>query len=190
MAFTNGRFRARPTVHGPAKSPNGHPQYAIEFELLEGDDAGKAITFFGGLTGGGFDFTSKVLRTCGWSGEGDPRDATLDREVALTIADETHNGKTNAKVKYVDDPDAPPPATTSLVERNAMPKAEADAFMKEFLARTKGGKAAATPPAQQPAFRTIAGGKPAAAPSPAAQPATPAQPDLGSDPGADDDIPF
>jgi hypothetical protein len=171
-----GKFRARPTVWGPTKTAKGDPQFAIEFELLEGDDQGKHITWFGGLKGGGFEYTSKAMLACGWDGETPPNQAELTNEVFVTIEHEEYpegSGEFRAKAKYVNalDDDG---ASGALINKYRMDDAEAAAFGREFLARFKtSGIAAkksgtATVPAGQSA------GRPAA--QPAAQAAAQRQP--------------
>jgi hypothetical protein len=186
-----GRFRGRATKWGPTKSANGTPKIAVEFELLEGPDANKHITFFGGIQGGGFEFTTKVLLAAGWDGEAAPGQGELPNEVTLVIEHREWDGKVKAEIVAVYPLDEDGAGGPSLVEKYAMAPAEAAAFSRDFMARfkqsgiapKKPAAPAPRPAAQQPARQAApASSTPPRRPAPAPKAAPPPQDDAGLPP--------
>lgn len=107
--YTNGRYLAKCTNdHGATTfgNPDKPPRYYIYFQLLEGPDKGKRIVETYALSGAGLEFTKKVLKTCGYDPSCGklPSECVLDKEVFLVIEDDTYQGKTRSRVKYVNDP--------------------------------------------------------------------------------------
>ena len=86
---------------------DGKPQVAINFEVLEGPDSGKYITWFGSFSEKAMEWTFKALAVCGA-----PRGKSLDELtvddlgslVELDVAYETWEGKPSLKVKWVNRP--------------------------------------------------------------------------------------
>jgi hypothetical protein len=79
---------------------------AIEYEVLEGERKGQAIYDDLYITEAALPRTVEVLRTLGWVGkdlsEVDAGKGGLDANaVQLVLQDDTYEGKTRAKVKYV-----------------------------------------------------------------------------------------
>lgn len=167
-----GRFRAKATTTGFTKTKKDKPQFAIEFELLDGDDAGKHITWFGGFEGKGFEYSTKAMRACGWDGETDPEEASFQKEVILVIEHEEYEGKTNARVKYINSLDDAGPNAGALIEKRKMEGREKDDFKRAFMAQWK-----------------ASGGMPANNTRPVAAKRTGTD-DADADVGSDDDIPF
>ena len=61
-----------------------------------------SITWFGYFTDAAWERTVESLRTCGWSGSDVSNIEDLGaNEVELVIEDDTYDGKTRAKVKWI-----------------------------------------------------------------------------------------
>ena len=75
---------------------------ALTFSIVEGSEAGETVQWRGYCTEKAHERTIESLRHCGWSG-GDITDLTgIDRNmVQLVIEDDTWEGKTRPKVKWV-----------------------------------------------------------------------------------------
>ena len=106
MGIENGTYRGKARSWALAESPNkGTPEVAVEFELTDPEMGGQGITWHGYLTEGAFERTVQALRYCGWEGDDLSALDGLDKnEVSLVVENETYNGKTHAKVKWVNKP--------------------------------------------------------------------------------------
>jgi len=140
MQYKNGAYKAKCIKHNMI-GEEGSERYAMVFQLLDGPDAGKNITFYGGFAGGGTEFTMKVIETCGFdsSKESDFTSAKLDKEVMVTLIDKTYTNKsgqtvTATEVKYVNPIDSAP------VFKNALPPAKAKDIAAAMTARYKATK--------------------------------------------------
>ena len=96
------RARAREWAFGLAKS--GNEQIGVQFDLL--DQPGESITWFGSFAPKALEFTLKALRACGWQGadlaELDCNMGGLEQnEVVLVVEHEEYQGKTSARVRWV-----------------------------------------------------------------------------------------
>lgn len=100
------------TEEGPAwaqfgKSQNkGTLQVYVAFAILDGAYVGRRIGWFGYFTDNTVERTIESLRRCGLKGD-DLAAAVagpLDQEVELVVEHETYNGKTTAKVQWVNAP--------------------------------------------------------------------------------------
>lgn len=96
------------TPDGPSfvqfgESSTQKPQVCINFEILEGDDAGRRIAWFGYFTEGAAQRTVESLRYCGFKGNDLAMAVTqdLDQVVQLQIKHEEYKGKVSAKVAWV-----------------------------------------------------------------------------------------
>lgn len=102
MDLSNGKYRAKAGDWALGESGNGKEQIAVEFELLDPDYSGQHITWYGYFSDGALEFTVKALRTMGWQGDDLLHLIGLDaNEVVLVIENEEYQGKTYAKVKWV-----------------------------------------------------------------------------------------
>jgi len=102
--FPEGNYRARASGAGLGETKKGDPQLAITLVLL--DHAGKVLNYYGSFSDKSFEFTMKALRACGWKGvdlsDGFPGiDAN---EVSIAVKHDTYEGKTTAKVAWVNPP--------------------------------------------------------------------------------------
>lgn len=84
------------------ETDKGTEQVAVEFEVLEGEDAGEFITWYGFFTDDTEDRTLESLRACGWQGD-DVTDlqGMGSRKVQLVVEDELYQGKTHSRVRWV-----------------------------------------------------------------------------------------
>lgn len=78
------------------------PQFAIAFEILEGPDTGKTITWYGGFgSDAAFEYTMKAIRRCGWTGSDINNVELAETPVSILIEEEEYNGKVRTKVKAI-----------------------------------------------------------------------------------------
>lgn len=99
MELKNGKYRGR-GIQGVLTTSGDKECVMVEFELLEHE--GQSLTWWGYFTDAAMEITFKALRNCGWTGT-DLQDLTgLDaNEVILVVENETYQGKTRPKVKWV-----------------------------------------------------------------------------------------
>ena len=130
----NGRYRARPVagsaVYGETK--NGKEYVFVNFTLLDENYPGVEIgKEFYTTTEKGIEFATKALIACGWTGKDftDLDSVDGDKEVELVIENETYEGKTYPRIKFVNDPDNAP------FVRAPMPPAKAKAAAAKARAK-------------------------------------------------------
>src|SRR5258708_6614487 len=98
-----GKYRARAIDAQLGETKTGKEQVIVRFELLEDGFEGKAITWFGVFA------TDKMsrrnlegLRACGWRGNDiNNLDGVGDCDVEIEVEHDTWQGKTSARVKWV-----------------------------------------------------------------------------------------
>jgi hypothetical protein len=98
-----GKYRARATSATLGETKTGKEQVVVRFALLDEGFEEQSITWFGVFA------TEKMsrrilegLRACGWRGDdvGDLSGVT-DNPVEIEVEHETWNGRTSARVKWV-----------------------------------------------------------------------------------------
>jgi hypothetical protein len=93
-----GKYLAKVSnAHGYLPTAKGGDQYVAELDL--GD--GRTIEWRGMLEGPGLEFSAKALVAMGMT-NGDPETIVPGKAVRITVKHEEYNGKTRAKVKFVD----------------------------------------------------------------------------------------
>ena len=99
------------TDNGPCfvqfgETKSGTEQVAVVFELLGGPDAGSRITWHGYFSDKATKRTLATLKLLGFTGDDLMALYTqrLNQQVSLTIEHEEYNGKTSAKIKWVNAP--------------------------------------------------------------------------------------
>lgn len=100
---TNKRtYRARAAVWGLGESGTGKEQVAVEFKVLTEGAAEQSLTWYGYFTDGAIEKTIESLRNCGWQGDDlSQLDGLGANEVDIVVEDETYEGKTTARVQWV-----------------------------------------------------------------------------------------
>jgi hypothetical protein len=96
-----GRFRAKAKTWDFGESEKGTEQIAVDFEIVDGDERGRRITWYGYFTEKTEERTIESLRICGWVGDDISGIVDLPNEVELVIEPETYEGKTRSRVKWV-----------------------------------------------------------------------------------------
>jgi len=96
-----GDYRARAVKVQLGKAKSGNEQIGVEFELL--DFNGQRIGWYGSFSEAAFDITMKGLTAAGFRGADLSDAAWIEKapEVILVVAHEEWEGKTRAKVKFV-----------------------------------------------------------------------------------------
>lgn len=164
------------------ESKNGNPQVVVNFEILEGEQAGRRIAWFGYFTEKTAPRTVESLRYCGFVGNDLAAAVTqqLDQEVQIVVGHEDYQGKTSAKVQWVNRGGGDGYRLEKSMDRNAL---------RQFAAQMKGAVMSAPEVAGKKAERGAPpkGNGPPPLSEDQKQWTTPA-PDGGR--VADDDIPF
>jgi len=148
-----GKYRAKAREWAWGMSSNNNPQLAISFELL--DHPGESITAYRSFTDEAFDYSLDALRTCGWKGD-DFDDLTgLDRnEVVLVLENETYEGETKLKVKYIN-------STGGLALKTVMEPSQVKGFAAKMRDKIRAADAkAGRLPGQKPAAGETWEGRP------------------------------
>lgn len=100
-----GKFRAKSRKAEMGESSNKNEQVGIEFEIVDGETKGQRLPYYGSFTEAAMAITIKAMRTAGWKGDDVTELSSLSREdvpiVELVVEHEEWDGKTRAKVKWV-----------------------------------------------------------------------------------------
>lgn len=154
-----GDYRAKAVEGKLTETKGGKAQAAVRFALL--DFPGKAITWYGFLeaSDAAFRIAMEGLRTAGWKGD-DLADMSMlteatSPEVILVVGHEEYEGKTSAKVKFIN-------STGGMAMKGALQPEQARSFAERMKGRVLAFNQASAVPAQKPG-------------APAAKPAAPRQ---------------
>jgi len=83
-------------------SSGGTEQVAVEVEILEGNEAGHFMTWFGFFTEKTSERTVESLRLLGWQGDDITKLEGLgSRRVSIVVEHEEYQGKVSAKIQWV-----------------------------------------------------------------------------------------
>jgi hypothetical protein len=169
----------------------GTLQAAVMFAILdEGSYRGRRLRWMGYFTDDSVDRTIEALRLCGFKGDelSELPRQKLDQEVSITVEHEEYDGKTRAKVAWVN------AAGGGMKMANPLNATELRQFSAKYKAKVRSKPAVDGPKAAPPSVAA-----PASASAPAADPGEPPE-DKGDDPWAagnepppphnDSDIPF
>lgn len=99
-----GTHRAKAVEWALGTSQSGTEQIAVAFEILSDSHKGRKITWFGYFSEAALERTLSALRTCGWAESCDSIAELTgmgSAEVDLVIEDEVYEGKTRARIKWV-----------------------------------------------------------------------------------------
>jgi len=88
------------------ETKNGTKQVVLHFEILDGAHAGKRLPWFGFFTANSADRTIESLRACGFKGDdlALAQDQEMSLRVSVTVEHSTWEGKTRAKIAWVNRP--------------------------------------------------------------------------------------
>lgn len=173
MGANKRYYRGRGKEWTLSESQQGHPMAVVLFDILTEGAAESSLTWRGSFSEAAADRTIEALRHCGFEGDDLTQLTGLDKnEVELVVEDEEYEGKTYAKVQWVNKP-------RSLSVKNVLEGDKLKTFAAEMKARIRALDAS--------------NGKRTSAPKPAATPSTgqsgglrrPEPPPL-----TDSDIPF
>ena len=140
--------RAQVVTAGLTETKSGKEQIAIGFQLLDGPDAGQSISKFGSLSDAALPYTTKDLRTLGWK-DGQEIDTIVSAECKLTIVHEEYEGKTSAKVKWINSITSAPPKLAPARALDAMTRLSAAS--KALDTKAEAGPLSPEPPYNDPA---------------------------------------
>jgi len=167
------RYRAKAKEWTMSESQQHVPMIVVLFDILTEGAAESALNWRGSFSDGAADRTIESMRHCGWEGDDLTQLEGLDRnEVELVVEDEEYEGKTYAKVQWVNKP-------RSLSVKNVLEGDKLKAFAAEMKLRIRALDAS--------------NGKRTSAPKPAATPSTGQSGGLRRPeppPMTDSDIPF
>lgn len=99
-----GTYAAVATDHQWGKSKSDKTQIVIVFQILDGPQTGQYITWYGYFSGKAAKITMKALRTCGWKGDDLAELGVLNQRVSIVVEHEEYEGKTHAKVQWINPP--------------------------------------------------------------------------------------
>lgn len=101
--YKQGWVSARPVAWGlSGEDLSKDPQFAIAFEIVEGEDEGKKITWYGTFASdAAFEYTVKAMKRCGWTGTDLTAVELAEAPVSILIEEEEYNGKWRTKVKGI-----------------------------------------------------------------------------------------
>lgn len=166
-----GTYRAR-GISGTAqlgKTEGGAPQLAAAFEITEGPHTGTSLPWYGYFTDRTKKRTLESLRLAGWSNDDIGEiEGFGDAEVDIVVGHNTWEGKTTARVDWVNRA-----GSGGIALKSPMNDAERKAFAAKLKGDVVRSRKSVAPVAKAPARN---GGK-----APTSEPVPPV---------ADDDIPF
>ncbi len=134
-----GVFRAKPIEGALTKSTKGSDQYMCNFQFLEGPNAGKHITWWGGFEGKGFKYTTDALAILGWDKKTKLSAWKPSAECVLVIehrdvpASSDKPARKVASVKYINSLDGKGGGLS--IEKFKMNPADEEAASDKILAR-------------------------------------------------------
>jgi hypothetical protein len=133
--INEGRYTARAKSWDFGVTDNNNEQFAILFEITDGPEKGQSMTWYGmflqGIDKNGEPYdmakqTIETMRICGWSGDDLMNVDGIDtNEVQIVIRHETFEGKTRAKIKFVNKPGG-------LGIKNKLPESGRASLAKKF----------------------------------------------------------
>jgi hypothetical protein len=99
--IAEGKYEAKVTGIVLSEGKNAE-QVLIEFELTAPEVAGQNITAYRSLSDKAAEYTVKDLQTLGVSGLTDQElEAAIDKRCQIVVQHEEYDGKTRAKVKFI-----------------------------------------------------------------------------------------
>jgi hypothetical protein len=125
-----GTYKARAKEWALGISSTGKEQIAVMFQIVGGEIDGQSITWFGYFTEGAIDRTLDSMRHCGWDSDSLAEiDALGNNEVEIVVEEESYDGKTRCKVKWVN-------RISKLALKEQMTPSAAQAFAAKLRGKT------------------------------------------------------
>ena len=159
--LANGTYRAVPTEAILGLTDTGNEQIAVTFMLTDGSARG--AVWYGFFTEKTLERTVESLRYMGWTGndlsefeQGKPAPSGFGEEVEIVVEQETYNGVTRSRVRWVNRVGGP-------TVKTALTGAQAVSFAARMKAKIAALDAAAKAAGNGTAHPPVAP-KPAAAP--------------------------
>jgi hypothetical protein len=129
-----GRYTAKAVNALLTYTSTGKEQLEIWLNIAGGEQNGQRATYYGYFgSDAQVNMQVKALRACGWKGDDLADLSGLDQECEIVVKHEEYNGKTSAKVKYVNPLAAAP--------RAAMAADKARSFANAMKARIRAAEA-------------------------------------------------
>lgn len=105
MNMGQRKYLARATEWALGETDKGTEQVAVNFDIITPDAEMNTIVWYGYFSDKTWERTVESLRHCGWTGTDLADMQGLDaNEVELVIEDETYEGKTHQRVRWVNRP--------------------------------------------------------------------------------------
>lgn len=102
-----GTYKARVGEVALSTTKSGKDQVSISLAVIDGDNE-EYHTYYGYFSDGALSITLKALRTCGWKGTNLLEVEKLGGQIVQVVLDnETWEGKTRLKVKWINDGSGP-----------------------------------------------------------------------------------
>lgn len=125
-----GKYRARVKFADFGFTSGGSEQVQVVFDLLDPDYDGETVPWWGYFTEKTAERTMQSLRYCGWKGDDVTNlEGISDNEVEVVVEHNTYNGKTNARVAWVNRP-----GSGGIAIKAPMADAQRKAFAKKMKA--------------------------------------------------------
>jgi hypothetical protein len=94
-----GTYAARATEAGLGKTSKGSEQVAVQFEIVDGEYAGRRLTWYGYFTDKTVDRTLESLEHCGWDGKSIQDLAGITRNEVAIVVDHEPDDKGNIRAR-------------------------------------------------------------------------------------------
>lgn len=143
--IANGTYKAKAIDAKLGESSNGNPQVGVLFEITqEGESNGLRIPWYGSFSDAKCgdetvaDRTLRSLEYCGWGGDMSDLSGVVEsgNEVSIVVEAETYQGKTRAKVQWVNAGGA-----TAVAMKSTMADDKRLSFIDRMNARMAGKRA-------------------------------------------------
>lgn len=147
----HGVYSARATGAIVDITANGKEYVEVAFEILEPGYEGNTIKWRGYFSGEkNTNITLRALRTCGWQGSDLMDLSTVGADVSLVLDNETYDGKTHLRVKWVNHPGGAELVSQLDPERAKRFAAKMKGTIASFDKKSKSAPAPKAKPAPEP----------------------------------------
>jgi hypothetical protein len=131
----------------------GNQQVLVQFKILEGPAMGRTIPWWGSFTDKSWTRTMEALRYCGFKGDDlyELPGQALDQEVGIVVEHSEYQGKTNARVRWVNAPSSGVKLAKPMDQNQLR---NFSAMMKAKVAQVKAVEGKKASVSEAPAFET------------------------------------